>query len=384
MNAVVPLSAYVHLPWCVRKCPYCDFNSHKAGPPAQRERYLDALFVDIERDARTVAGRRVETVFLGGGTPSLFSPQQIDALVAHLRETLDLATDAEITMEANPGTLEHGSLRGYRDAGVNRLSIGAQSFDADSLQRLGRIHGPQEIVAAFREARAAGFDNINLDLMHALPGQTTSAALADLNAVLELEPEHVSYYQLTLEPNTVFHARPPAGLPDEEQVFDIQDASFERLAEAGFGRYEISAFAQPGRECRHNLNYWRFGDYLGFGAGAHGKLTTPEEGVVRSEKVANPQQYMERLEGASDAATCRPVAAAELPFEFMLNALRLADGFSIETFETHTGLDRQSVRDTLNRLADRGLMASNNDHIWKPTRRGYRFVNDLQSAFLPQ
>ncbi len=270
MSSALTLSAYVHLPWCVRKCPYCDFNSHKAGPPAQRERYLDALLVDIERDAAGVSGRQVETVFLGGGTPSLFSPLQISALIAHLRATLDLATGAEITMEANPGTLEHGSLAGYRDAGVNRLSLGAQSFDAESLRRLGRIHGPDEIVTAFEEARRAGFDNINLDLMHALPGQTRAAALADLNAALELAPEHISYYQLTLEPNTVFHARPPEDLPDEEQVFDMQEASFERVGEAGFNRYEISAFARDGRECRHNLNYWRFGDYLGFGAGAHG------------------------------------------------------------------------------------------------------------------
>ena len=383
MSAALPLSAYVHLPWCVRKCPYCDFNSHKAGPPAQRERYLEALFTDVQQDAGKVAGRSIETVFLGGGTPSLFSPQQIGAIIARLGECLDLAPDAEITMEANPGTLEHGSLAGYREAGVNRLSLGAQSFDADSLARLGRIHGPDEILAVFQEARDAGFDNINVDLMHALPGQTPAAALADLEAALALDPEHISYYQLTLEPNTVFHARPPEDLPDEEQVFDIQDAGMERLGAAGFERYEISAYAKAGRQCRHNLNYWRFGDYLGVGAGAHGKLTSPESGVRRSEKIANPQQYTEHMESRSEAARWKAVPEDELPFEFMLNALRLAEGFSMQLYEAHTGLSEQSVRGTLDDLAERGLMSCDPDHIWRPTRQGYRFVNDLQGAFLP-
>ena len=383
MSAALPLSAYVHLPWCVRKCPYCDFNSHKAGPPAQRERYLEALFNDVRQDAGKVAGRSIETVFLGGGTPSLFSPQQIGAIIARLGECLDLAPDAEITMEANPGTLEHGSLAGYREAGVNRLSLGAQSFDAESLARLGRIHGPDEILAVFQEARDAGFDNINVDLMHALPGQTPAAALADLEAALALDPEHISYYQLTLEPNTVFHARPPEDLPDEEQVFDIQDAGMERLGAAGFERYEISAYAKAGRQCRHNLNYWRFGDYLGVGAGAHGKLTSSESGVRRSEKLANPQQYTEHMESRSEAARWKAVPEDELPFEFMLNALRLAEGFSMQLYEAHTGLSEQSVRGTLDALAERGLMSCDPDHIWRPTRQGYRFVNDLQGAFLP-
>ncbi len=384
MSAALPLSVYVHLPWCVRKCPYCDFNSHKAGPPAQRERYLEALFVDVRQDAEKVAGRSIETVFLGGGTPSLFSPQQIGALITRLGECLDLDPDAEITMEANPGTLEHGSLAGYREAGVNRLSLGAQSFNADSLTRLGRIHGPDEILDVFQQARDAGFDNINIDLMHALPGQTPAAALVDLEAALALDPEHISYYQLTLEPNTVFHARPPEDLPDEEQIFDIQEAGMERLGAAGFGRYEISAYAKAGRQCRHNLNYWRFGDYLGVGAGAHGKLTSAESGVQRSEKIANPQQYTERMESASDAVNWKAVPEDELPFEFMLNALRLAEGFSMPMYEAHTGLSEQSVRGTLDALAERGLMSCGPDHIWRPSRQGYRFVNDLQGAFLPR
>ena len=384
MSSGIPLSVYVHLPWCVKKCPYCDFNSHTAGSADQRDRYVDALRTDIDREAPRVAGRRIESVFLGGGTPSLFSPAQIRDLIAHLCETLGVSAAAEVTMEANPGTVEHGSLAGYRDAGINRLSLGAQSFNADSLQRLGRIHGPAEIITAIRQARAAGFDNINLDLMHGLPGQPQEAAVADLETALELEPEHISHYQLTLEPNTVFHARPPADLPDEDRVAEIQEASAERLGNAGFHRYEISAFAQAGRECRHNLNYWRYGDYLGFGAGAHGKLTTPEHGVLRSEKAANPQQYMERLATEAGATTWTTVPESELPFEFMLNALRLAEGLSIDTFETRTGLPGRAARDTLESLAGRGLMALDNDHIWKPTERGYRFVNDLQGAFLPR
>ena len=382
MASGIPLSAYVHLPWCVRKCPYCDFNSHTAGPPEQRDRYLDALFTDFERDASRVTDRSIETIFLGGGTPSLFLPGQISALLTRLRRSFDVLPDAEVTMEANPGTLEHGRLAGYRDAGVNRLSLGAQSFNAEQLGRLGRIHGPDEIVTAFGEARSAGFDNINIDLMHALPGQTVDAALADLDAALELEPEHVSHYQLTLEPNTVFFARPPDDLPDEDAVFDIQVASLERLDSAGFRRYEVSAFAREGRECRHNLNYWRYGDYLGLGAGAHGKLTRGDGTVIRSEKPANPLQYVNRMVSGAAPETLRIVGDDELAFEFMLNALRLRDGFTLAEFETTTGLPASSVRAPLESLAARGLMSRGSDHIWKPTERGFRFVNDLQSAFL--
>ena len=383
MVSGVPLSAYMHLPWCVRKCPYCDFNSHTAGPPEQRDRYLDALFTDFEQDASRVDGRPLETVFLGGGTPSLFLPEQINALLTRLRQSFDVSPDAEVTMEANPGTLEHGRLAGYREAGVNRLSLGAQSFNAEQLRRLGRIHGPDDIVNAFHEARSAGFDNINIDLMHALPGQTVAEALVDLDAALELEPEHVSHYQLTLEPNTVFYARPPDDLPDEDVVFDIQAASLERLDGAGFRRYEVSAFAREGRECRHNLNYWRYGDYLGLGAGAHGKLTMGDGRVIRTEKPANPLQYVERMASGTASGTVRTVGDDELAFEFMLNALRLSEGFTLAEFEATTGLPGSNVLARLESLATRGLMTCGNDHVWKPTERGFRFVNDLQSAFLP-
>lgn len=383
MASGIPLSAYVHLPWCVRKCPYCDFNSHTAGPPEQRDRYLDALFTDFERDAKRVTDRPIETIFLGGGTPSLFLPEQISALLTRLGRSFDVLPDAEVTMEANPGTLEHGRLAGYREAGVNRLSLGAQSFNAEQLGRLGRIHGPDDIVTAFEEARRAGFDNINVDLMHALPGQTVAGALADLGAALELEPEHISHYQLTLEPNTVFYARPPDDLPDEDAVFDIQVASLERLDGAGFRRYEVSAFAREGRECRHNLNYWRYGDYLGLGAGAHGKLTMGTGRVIRTEKPANPLQYVERMTSGTATETLQTVGDDELAFEFMLNALRLCDGFTMAEFETTTGLPASNVQAPLESLAARGLMTRANDHTWKPTERGFRFVNDLQSAFLP-
>ena len=383
MASGIPLSAYVHLPWCVRKCPYCDFNSHTAGPPEQRDRYLDALFTDFEQDASHVAGRPLETVFLGGGTPSLFLPEQINALLTRLRRTFDVSPDAEVTMEANPGTLEHGRLAGYREAGVNRLSLGAQSFEAEQLRRLGRIHGPDDVVNAFHEARSAGFDNINIDLMHALPGQSVAAALVDLDAALELEPEHVSHYQLTLEPNTVFFVRPPDDLPDEDAVFDIQAASLERLEGAGFRRYEVSAFAREGRECRHNLNYWRYGDYLGLGAGAHGKLTTADGRVTRTEKPANPLQYAERMASGTATRTLRTVGDDERAFEFMLNTLRLSDGFTLAEFEAATGLPASNVLARLESLAARELMSCGTDRIWKPTERGFRFVNDLQSAFLP-
>ena len=287
-----PLGLYVHLPWCVSKCPYCDFNSHKAGEPAARDRYVAALRADLDAEAAGVAERTLDTVFIGGGTPSLFSPGQIGTILSHVRASFRLAADAEITMEANPGTVECGELKGYREAGITRLSLGVQSTDAGSLTRLGRIHGPEEAEAALGEARAAGFASVNADLMFGLPGQTPAQAERDLTRLLGFAPDHVSYYQLTLEPNTVFHARPPADLPGDDASAEMQARALSLLAERGYARYEVSAYARPGARCRHNLNYWSFGDYLGVGAGAHGKLSD-ERGIWRTEKPAHPQAYME-------------------------------------------------------------------------------------------
>ncbi|MDX1481236.1 MAG: radical SAM family heme chaperone HemW [Woeseiaceae bacterium] len=378
-----PLSVYLHLPWCVRKCPYCDFNSHTGATAALRGTYLDALEADIRANTGDANGRRIDTVFIGGGTPTLFSPAEIGRLLDLLRGLFAVDADAEITMEANPGTVECGSLAAYRGAGVNRLSLGAQSFDERSLQQLGRLHSVGDIRASFDEARTAGFDNVNLDLMFALPGQTADAALRDLEAAIALEPEHVSWYQLTLEPNTVFYARPPADLPDDDLAADMQAAGTSLLETAGYARYEVSAFARDGRNCRHNLNYWRFGDYLGFGAGAHGKVTRRDGTIWLTRRAAHPRQYVQLwTTGEGDRGRQR-LTAAELPFEFMLNALRLAAGFTLSRFEAATGLSRAAIEPRLRALEARGMLASGSGDAWQPTRRGYLFLNDLQAEFLP-
>ncbi len=375
-----PLSLYVHLPWCVRKCPYCDFNSHSADDPPL-ERYVSALLGDLDIEARRARGRAVETVFLGGGTPSLFPPAAIGRLLEAVDARLSLAGDAEITMEANPGTVECGAPAGYRAAGVNRLSLGAQSFDDDSLRRLGRIHGSDDIRRAVADAMAAGFDNVNLDLMHGLPGQTIGSALADIAAAVELGPAHISWYQLTLEPNTVFYARPPVDLPDEDTLHDIQDLGAGRLSAAGFVQYEVSAWASDGRHCRHNVNYWLFGDYLAVGAGAHGKISG-DDGIVRYRKPANPLQYMTSVEAGAldDAAT--PVSVADLPFEFMINALRLVDGFHEADFVARTGLGRDDLAGLMQAPLAKGLIERVEADIWRPTQLGRHFLNDLQAGFL--
>ncbi|MDX1517814.1 MAG: radical SAM family heme chaperone HemW [Woeseiaceae bacterium] len=377
-----PLSLYVHLPWCVRKCPYCDFNSHTAGSSAPRDRYVDALLRDIDNEARNAGGRRLESVFLGGGTPSLFSPQHIGRLTDHIARRFALADDVEITMEANPGTVECGDPAGYLKAGVNRLSIGAQSFSPKMLQTLGRIHSSEDIGRAVTDAQQAGFDNINIDLMHALPGQDTAGAIADIEAALALGPQHLSWYQLTLEPNTVFHARPPAGIPDDDQAAEIQREGQALLSAHGFRQYEVSAFARPGRECRHNLNYWSFGDYLAAGAGAHGKISGVD-GVRRYAKPANPMSYMLAMESGDDVGHGDPLPADELVFEFMLNALRLADGFDEAVFEARTGLDAGRLSVAARASVARGLLERDSGGTWRPTELGGRFLNDLQGAFLP-
>lgn len=382
-----PLSLYVHLPWCLRKCPYCDFNSHTAGQDPPKGRYLEALIADLGAEAPAAAGRPVESVFFGGGTPSLFDAAEIAALLEAVARGLSLAPDAEITMEANPGALEHGRLAAYRRAGVNRLSLGAQSFDAATLLRLGRIHGPAEILAAFDEALRGGFGNINLDLMYALPGQTVGMAVADIEQALRLSPAHVSWYQLTLEPNTVFHARPPTDLPNEDAVDAIETECRMRLAAAGYEQYETSAFARPGRRCRHNLNYWRFGDYLAVGAGAHGKLTGAD-GIRRYRKPAHPRAYMQAIEQAMEngapAGERRLLAAADAAFEYMLNLLRLPEGFAEAGFRERTGLGFEVVAEPMARARAAGLIEPAGRGRWRPTERGRRYQNDLQALFLPE
>ena len=377
-----PLSLYVHLPWCVRKCPYCDFNSHTAGDSAPRERYIDALLKDLDAEASQSAGRKLTTVFLGGGTPSLFSPLQIGRIVERIGKRFSLAEDIEITMEANPGTVECGDPAAYRAAGVNRLSIGAQSFSPEMLKVLGRIHSTDDIRRAVLEAQDAGFDNLNIDVMFGLPGQDRGAALADIAAAIDLKPEHFSWYQLTLEPNTVFYAHPPDGLPDDDESAEMQREGQALLAGNGYMQYEVSAYAIAGRECRHNLNYWSFGDYLAVGAGAHGKLSRAD-GIRRYSKPANPLSYMQAIESGRYDEDRPLLEDDELVFEFMLNALRLSGGFSESTFEARTGLDAAALRQAARRSLDRGLIERSAGGWWRPTGLGARFLNDLQADFLP-
>lgn len=375
-----PLSLYVHLPWCVRKCPYCDFNSHPVPAVLPEQAYVRALLEDLDADLRLAGGRQVTSVFFGGGTPSLFSPAAIGTILAGARLRMPFSADAEVTLEANPGTVERGRFDGYAAAGVNRVSLGAQTFDRARLAVLGRIHREDEIAAAVADLAAAGLDNFNLDLMYGLPGQGVEAAVADVRAAVALRPTHLSHYQLTLEPGTAFHHRPPPALPDDDLAWDIQVACQAEIAAAGLEQYEVSAYARPGRQCRHNRHYWHFGDYLGIGAGAHGKLTV-DGSVVRTEKPRQPRDYLARV-AAGNATLRRPVPPAELPFEFMLNALRLPEGFTLEAFEAATGLPRERLAVPLVRLETRGLMESPGDGTWRPTATGFRFLNDVQAEFL--
>lgn len=377
-----PLSLYVHLPWCVRKCPYCDFNSHQRRGTLPFEAYVDALIADLEYDLPLVWGRVVHSVFFGGGTPSLFPPQAIDRFLQLASARLRFAPNAEISLEANPGTLEHGPFPGYRKAGVNRLSIGVQSFDDASLHQLGRIHSGGDAQRAVKAAQDAGFDNINLDLMYALPGQTLALALADVEQAVALAPTHLSHYQLTLEAGTAFGARPPEGIPDEDSAWDIQDACQARLAAAGFAQYEVSAYARADRRCAHNLNYWTFGDYLGIGAGAHGKLTLPATGqVLRRWKQKLPNAYIASAGSADAIAGEETLDPRRLPFDFMLNALRLNDGVSLASFEARTGLARATIADRLARARARGWLEDDPDWL-RPTPLGLRFANDAIALFL--
>jgi oxygen-independent coproporphyrinogen-3 oxidase len=382
LAALPPLSLYVHLPWCLRKCPYCDFNSHEwrdgaAALPEQR--YLDALIADLDAALPLVWGRSVHTLFIGGGTPSLFSPEAIDRLLSDIRARVKLAPDCEITLEANPGTFERDRFRAYRAAGVTRLSVGVQSFNDAHLQALGRVHDRAQAIAAVEEA-AAAFDIFNLDLMYALPGQSLGDLDSDLDQALALAPPHLSVYHLTIEPNTWF-ARFPPRLPDDDAAYAMLDRITERTGAAGLARYEVSAYARNGHPCAHNLNYWEFGDYLGIGAGAHGKLSFAHR-VVRQVRFRDPQRYMAGALAGAAVAQSDEVALADLPFEFMLNALRLVKGFGLAQFAERTGLAITAIQRGLEEAERKGLVARDLHRVW-PTARGLDFLSDLQAIFLP-
>ena len=376
----LPLSLYVHIPWCVQKCPYCDFNSHQAHETIPETEYIAALISDLESALPQIWGRKISSLFFGGGTPSLLSGQGLDTLLTAIRTRLPLLPDAEITLEANPGTVEANKFAAFREAGVNRLSLGIQSFNPQHLKALGRIHDDAEARTAITIA-ARYFDNFNLDLMYGLPGQTLAQALDDVEQALSFSPTHLSCYQLTLEPNTAFAASPPL-LPDPDHCADMQEAIEARLAKAGFTHYETSAFAQPGRECRHNLNYWTFGDYLGIGAGAHSKLTLHDR-VLRQMRWKQPKQYLSRIPAGQTLQDEFSVAVEDLPCEFMMNALRLNQGFDVTLFEMRTSLTLRSIENQLKQAEKNGLIERSAQRI-SPTQRGQRFLNRLLEMFLPE
>ena len=370
-----PLALYVHIPWCVRKCPYCDFNSHERSGSLPEKEYVAKLLEDLESLLPSVWGRRLSSVFIGGGTPSLFAPQAIDALLSGVRARLPLEPGAEITLEANPGTVEAARFRGFRDAGVSRISVGVQSFDDTMLRALGRIHGADEARRAVESALAA-FDNVNLDLMYGLPGQSADMARADIEAGIATGVPHLSAYQLTIEPNTVFFSQPPT-LPEHDLCADMQIMIEELLQQSEFQHYETSAFARPGHRCRHNLNYWEFGDYLGIGAGAHGKISFPDR-VTRHSRIKQPREY---LAAQNTMVEDKTIAAGELPLEFMLNALRLPDGFPVGLFQERTGLPFSTIAAPLKDAEEKGLIERDLKRI-RPSAKGQRFLNELLGLFL--
>jgi len=373
------LSLYIHLPWCERKCPYCDFNSHESRAIPEEE-YIQALLRDLQGELALAQGRTVQTLFIGGGTPSLFSAEAITRLLAGIASLLPLAPDLEATMEANPGSAEANKFAGFRAAGINRLSLGVQSFDDACLQALGRIHNSDQAAAAIEYARSAGFDSFNIDLMHGLPGQTLAGAEADLRAAIACDPPHLSWYQLTIEPNTVFHKRPPS-LPVEDELADIQQCGELLLADAGYRQYEVSAYSRPGFRCRHNLNYWSFGDYLGIGAGAHGKVTGAGGRILRYAKRRQPGEYLAASPGRFTAAQ-HTVEPEDIVGEFMLNALRLKDGFSRELFAARTGMDPAVIEARVERLQERGLLVSDHRGV-RASALGRRFLDTVISGFFP-
>ena len=377
-----PLSLYVHLPWCVRKCPYCDFNSHAVKDELPGDEYVQALLKDLELELPLVWGRTVHTVFFGGGTPSLFSAEQIAALMSGFRGLLRISPEAEVTLEANPGTTEHDSFTAYGDAGVNRISLGVQSFNDDHLSGIGRIHGRAEAERAVAAIHRSGIQNFNIDLMYALPGQSVGDALQDVHDAVSCEPAHISHYQLTIEPNTAFHADPP-GLPDEDSAWEMQQECGQVLSRAGYRQYEISAWAQPGFQCRHNLNYWRYGDFLGIGAGAHGKITLPaEQSVRRRIRQRHPGSWMKEVWEGKGIIEDRVLDPAERVFEFFLNQLRLRDGVSKDQLEPRAGVAWNEVATRVNGAIEKGLLRDENG-VLSPTELGWRFTNEIQAVFLP-
>lgn len=381
LAALPPLSLYVHWPWCVRKCPYCDFNSHEARGELPEKDYLDALRLDLEQSLPLIWGRKIHTVFIGGGTPSLMSAAGLDRLMSDLRTLLPLELDAEITMEANPGTFEAERFKSYRDSGINRLSIGIQSFNPAHLQALGRIHDGDEARRAVEIAKNT-FDNFNLDLMYALPSQTLDEARRDLQTALDFAPPHLSLYHLTMEPNTVFAKYPPELLPDDDLSADMQDLIAEMTAGAGYGHYEVSAYAKPGHRARHNLNYWKFGDYLGIGAGAHSKLSFPHR-VLRQARFKQPASFIEAAKRGNPVQEEHEIGRADMGFEFMLNALRLTEGFDPNLFGERTGMNIGAIRKALDEAEAKGLLTRDHQLI-RPTELGRRFLNDLQEMFLAE
>ncbi len=382
-HAPLPLSLYIHFPWCVRKCPYCDFNSHEAPGPIPENAYIDALLADLQQELPAVWGRPIQSIFIGGGTPSLMSPEGVDRLLSNLRSLLPLHPAVEITLEANPGTVEQQRFTEYHAAGINRLSIGIQSFNEEKLQRLGRIHSRAEALRAAEAAHGAGFDNFNLDLMFGLPDQDEAQAVADLEQAIALAPSHLSWYQLTIEPNTAFYHQPPV-VPEDETLWAMQGRGQETLAAAGYGQYEVSAYAREGAQCQHNLNYWQFGDYLGIGPGAHGKITMAAEGrVERRWKQRHPQKYLQNATGEEVVAGRATLNREDLALEFMMNALRLTQGFDSRLFQERTGLPLSTVNKPVERAVALGLIEWETLRI-TPTERGRNYLNELLQLFMSE
>ena len=377
-TSLPPLSLYVHIPWCVRKCPYCDFNSHAAGPEIPEQAYIQRLIADLQQDQPWAQGRKLTSIFFGGGTPSLFSAAGIGQIVSAAEKIIGFNENIEITLEANPGTFEQEKFSGFRSAGINRLSIGIQSFNDAHLTKLGRIHSGNQALSAIDTARTAGFENFNLDLMHGLSGQSLAEARADIQQAIDLGANHISWYQLTIEPNTEFYSRPPQ-LPEDDILADIQQMGMALLDEHGFGQYEVSAFAQPGQRSEHNMNYWQFGDYLGIGAGAHGKISLPQQQqIIRSNKTRQPDNYLSRE--LATLAQIKPIPSEELAMEFMMNGLRLREGLPASYFSERTGLSVSTIEQQVQKLQSQGLLEVDSQQ-YRATPLGYQFLNSLLQGF---
>ena len=383
LNIFPPLSLYIHLPWCVQKCPYCDFNSHTLSDNSPIDAYLGSLIKDIYYEGKRVSGRIIETIFIGGGTPNVFNCDQLGVILEECKKNFNLVENCEITMECNPSKNITSNLLGFHFVGINRLSIGAQSFDNALLKNLGRIHGSNDIIDTYFFAREAGFENINLDLMYGLPFQDILQCERDLSKAIKLDPEHISFYQLTIEENTVFYKSPPEGMPTSDETFEMQNLGFSMFSDANYNQYEVSAFAKNNFYCLHNLNYWRFGDYVGIGAGAHGKITNKDGSVIRTEKVKNPREFIKRfMNDKMPVSNKIEVSKKDLIFEFMLNSLRLQEGISGISFNKRTGQDIENLKDVMQLAIDDGLLETIDEDHWRPTDHGFRFLNELQLRFL--